>query len=371
MSMRKVVILLIIILVIGSISIFPKSLNEAFYGTDNPLSPYLDKYGFIAITEEDTTNPTIVANIMSTRDPYSVSNREGLNLFLKDLIAIAKIIDNVKTASDEKYENIYISSRYAFLSNFVLDYKNSTFYIPTFYSDIAHLLTTYHTDNENQLLSNKESFDYLYYNGFLTSDKRKFEFMGNNKIGTGYSAYVVNGIFKSYDKELSKAIRIDLNNPKLRDSDLITKARKSYWGEGDWLVSKRFDDFSDDPIYQISQITSSTYDSANVWLMVRYSKRKNLEIIIDFSTNVRLSEPIHVTYRIDGKDTIYDEKWLSSTSKTATFYPFSAKNLVTELMDSNKAVFLVKSRDQQYKFEIDTNGLKKTLEPYMDTFELR
>lgn len=369
--MRKFMTLLIIFLIIINFSTFSKSLTERFYAPDSPLTPYREKYGFILVDEEDKYNPKIVVNIRYPDNPYSISNPEGLNLVLKDLITIARIVDDSKRVAGEKYENIYVTFDYAFQANLVLDYKNTTLYIPKYYSDIAYLLNTYHTVNENQLLSNKESFDYLYYNGFLTSDKSSLEFMGYHQLDTGYKVYVVGGIFKSYEQEESKGIRINPDDPQIKDSDLINKVYKSYWGEGEWLVSKRYDDFSDDPTYEVTQFTSSLYDNANVWLNIRYTKKNNLEVYIDFSTNVRLSTPIYVTYRIDNKETKYDERWLPSTNRRGAFYPTNASNFVTELMDSSKVIFLVKSGNEQYKFEIDTFGLKKTLEPLLDTFMLR
>lgn len=369
-NLRKGRLLMVIFLLLTVVSVYSSSLEEKFLNDDSGLILHSYKNYTIIIFEETGFNPKIIANVILSNNEYNFgSSCENLNTLLVDFINIAKEIENAKINIGKRYDNIYISCDYAFRSNIILDFKNRNLYLPKYYNEISYIINNFKTTDEDKLLSNKESYDFFYYNGFLNHDKNGFNTLGYNTIDSGYSVFIVDGQFKSYNSRESMVIKLSIENSQIKESDLISRTRKSYWGEGNWLVSKRYDDFADSPIYEISQSTSSTYDRANVWLNIRYSGHK-LETYINFSTNVSLDDSTTVTYRINDMETVYNEKWNPSTSKTAVFYPKNAKEFIKELMNSNRIIFLVESKYHRYKFEIDTNGLSKTIDPYLETFNL-
>lgn len=338
--------------------LFEKNNGDDFLHYQNSLIVY--------IAEESDPNPIIVAQIhLSEEKRNSLSKKEGLNSILPNLIKLAEDIEEAKKILNKQYDNIFISCDYLFNTRITLDFKNKTLYLPKYYSDIAHIINNFHTTDVSKLLSNKESFNFLYYNGFLNHDRDDLSVSGFSRINSGFINMVIDGEYNEYSKDESNVIKLNYENINITDFDLVTNEYKSYWGEGDWLVSKRYDDFSDCPSINISQGTSSSIDRANIWFNLRFWDNE-LEIYIDFSNNVILKDHTTITYRIDNSATVYNQTWFLSNAKTALFYPLNVKNFVKELMNGNKIIFLIKNGSDEYKFEIDLLGLEATLKPYFE-----
>lgn len=334
------------------------SQQNLFWFSDEKNDEYL-------IQKEEAFLPRITARREISRYDNSFYELNDTRELMNSLHGIAVEIDTAMNELNQRYENIFVVLKIPFDAYIVYDFKNKTFFWPKYFKDIIHILNTYNTSDEKVLLSNPDSYQYLKLNGFLNYKGDGLETLMNG-LNSSYKVIISKGEFNSFSPNDSTRTKYSGESEDV--IDVLPSPRKSYSGEGDWFVSIDYDDLDDQPIYNFFQTQSSSLDSANMWLNIRY--KNELEVYVSFSTNISLSETATVSYRIDNGSAVINQKWSLSTNRSAVFYPYEEESFIEKLLNGNDLIISVKSRDKEYKATFSLYGLNSTMLPYLDKLEL-
>lgn len=314
-----------------------------------------NKYKGIFIEFEESISPNVQTSMFFSE----ITNLQEL---ADSMYSRCTYLEKKLNENDIDFNNIICTNTTEFNSQFVFNYNKNILYVPIHYLDIIYIKQTWGTSYMSELLEIPEAINYLYYNGYISKNSDGgYSEKSMRRLGESYSHYISDGQIIEYFKEDSIPIKYIDNNLQISNSALNDYSYKSFFID-DWLVSTKYDKFDDSPIYSISNSTRAYTDNANCWIDIRKNNEK-LEFYISFSTNIKLKEPIKVSYRIDSEEAIINEIWSPSIDGHAVFYPKDAEIFVKKLIKGNNIIF--ETQDKYGKtvgFEMSLIGLNEALE---------